>query len=131
MSPPIHEPTSVSPPRLPVLIRIIICGIAVSALGISLGHGIRVTSGERSASTAAAWATTDAQESCLYRAIRQQLPKGARIFVGDNSAPTADLLAELSVSWANPQVTRSTARWLVSVVQGPACSGVSLRVRRR
>jgi hypothetical protein len=109
---------------------LIVCAAAVM-LGLSVHHGLVVNSGELSPGAVSAWHRFDRQEECVYHAIRSDLPKGAAVYIDDPVAYNAQRLAELSTLWAVPQPGPATARWTISLVPGQACSGLSLRVRRR
>jgi len=118
------------------------CAVIAAAAGVTLGlsihHGLQTTTALLRPQAIRSAVVADRREQCIYRAIRQDLPKGAAVYIND--PVHVQRLAELSTLWAVPQVSPATARWTISLVPssslGPGsdarsrCYGLALEVRR-
>jgi hypothetical protein len=114
-----------------VVARLAIGATVVIAMGLSVHHGLEITATERSPSSVAAGIANYVQEECVFHSIRADLPEGATIHITDSQPFQAQELAELSTLWAVPQATAASAEWTVTLVPGPACDGLSLKVHRK
>jgi hypothetical protein len=116
---------------------VIVVAAAVT-LGLSVHHDVQTIAAVVSPASIDHATITDRQEECLYQAIRSELPRGAAVYISEPVVQWGNFqrLAELSVTWAEPQASRATAQWTLSLVRTSSlapghCSGLALRIRRR
>jgi hypothetical protein len=110
--------------------------IAVGAgvtIGLSVHHDEQTTAAALSPASIQQAATVRQTETCLYQAIRTELPRGAEIYIGNPDVAHFQRLAELTTLWAVPVPTPATAQWQVWLApyttgQGD-CLGVQLMVK--
>lgn len=132
--------------------RIACAGIASAAavtLGFSVHHDLGITANDFRPKVVANQVALFQQEECLYRAIREKVPKGAPFYVRSPTFLPIQRLAELSTLWAVPQAKLATARWILTLVPAHGhrvtkfaatstrldpvhghCAGITLKVHR-
>lgn len=72
---------------------------------------------------------------CVYRAIRHAVPEGTPVYLYSTRKNQIFFqhTAEVATPWAMPELSRSAARWELSVTHVPRhryCSGLKLKVTR-
>lgn len=106
--------------------------IAVTAavmLYLTVDHGLRETRSFESPSAVRA-ATADFRlEQCDYLVIREDVPKGARVFVPGYQLEVR--MVDLQTMWSIPVAQPDQAQYILSRGRGALCSRQWLVVRRR
>lgn len=110
--------------------RVVIAAVCLGALCVVAFHGLNVTVTESTGYSVRSWEFADAQQECLYHEIRSQLPRSSSVFILGNDTFNVQRLIELSTPWVVLQVSPATANWIMSIVTGSTCSGMSLKVQR-
>src|ERR1700733_10115940 len=130
-------PASAAPSDTPAASRtgrvvgcVAVCVISLSALGLGIHHQFQETAATLGKYSVKLAVANDRQEQCIYDAIRSRLPKGAPIYVPDYAHGREVRVNDLATLWAVPQARITTAKWVVSLVRGKECEGLSLKVRR-
>jgi hypothetical protein len=98
------------------------------ALGLTVPAEVQATAGYRSPGSESLANISDQQALCLYRLIRQDVPKGARVYVSSSNSAHIQRLSEVSVGWAVPETTAASAQFEIDIIPGD-CSRVGLWVR--
>lgn len=110
--------------------RAVLVLAVVILLAWRVGAEVGTISGDLKPGSVHYWRSAQAQQTCIYHAIRADLPKGAKIFVADTPGYNYLRLDELATSWAVPTLDQGEAQWSVALVAGTQCEGLLLRVAR-
>jgi hypothetical protein len=92
-----------------------IAGIGGAAFGLYINHLVMVSDKIRSPAAQALDSAAYRQEVCFFRAIREDVPRGAAVYVQSPSQPHTQRLSEYSTGWAVPKKYRADAQWVVSI----------------
>lgn len=106
----------------------VIAAVAAVTIGLSVRRDQQATAGYLTPASVRFGVGEEAQVSCLYHLIRQDLPRNARVYVDSTNVNHIQRLVELSTPWALPQPTAATAKWEIDVVPGD-CHKIGLKVR--
>jgi hypothetical protein len=119
--------------RKPAQFRLAASALILLTAGLTLGltvpQEVHETSGYLAPGSEYFSDIADGQVSCLYRLIRQAVPKGARVYVNSPYSTHIQRLAEVSVGWAVLEPSASRAQFEVDIIPG-GCFDVGLSVRR-
>jgi hypothetical protein len=108
-----------------------IVAAAAVTLGLSVHHDVQFTASVTTPKWIAEQSVKLRQETCIYHAIRAQVPKGAAVYVISPDYHPTQRLSELSTLWAVPQANLADAQWRLSLVPAHGhCDGLALEVRR-
>lgn len=114
--------------------RVACAAIAVAAVvmcGLTVEHGFKETiSFQRPAAVQAAAKSLRTWE-CTYRVIREDVPKGARVFVADYWQHAGVRLTDLQTGWSIPEAYPGPAQYQLHVGRGRLCSRQMLTLQRR
>lgn len=109
-----------------VVVVLVSSCVLLAAAHTSVG----ITSSLVAPGEAAGWRSSYAATVCLRREFRLAVPKGGDVYLGNGGTSASQSLLEAAALWAQPVVSPRTAKWEVSLQQGPACGGFQLKVHR-
>lgn len=96
------------------------CVAIVAAAGVGLGlsvhHDVQFTASVTRAQYTAQVNAQLQQAECVYDAIRQEVPKGATVYLTYPLSTAADRLSEWSTLWAVPQTNIADAQYQLTLV---------------
>jgi hypothetical protein len=94
--------------------------VAFGVLLVAAAHSLRVTSQISTRSLEAADRTSIDRESCLRAEVRQQVPKGASVYI-DATGIDRQYFVQYLAAWASPVKSRTRSTIMVSLA--PATTG--------
>jgi hypothetical protein len=106
--------------------------IAVATIvmcGLTLDHGIRETASFQTSPKIEGAARGYQLEECTYRVIREDVPKGARVFVSDYWQHDGTRLTDLQTLWSFPVAYIRQAQYILAAGRGRPCTRQMLTVR--
>jgi hypothetical protein len=119
----------------PGLAKRIACVVVIAAaavmLGLTVNHGLLAAAADQTPAAIKAAKITDRVEECTYRTIRQELPKGAIVYVADYWHGDNVRLTDLETLWTVPEVNPAKAQWTLSVGRGQLCTRRAIKVQHR
>jgi hypothetical protein len=107
----------------------VIAAVAVVTLGLGIRQDLQLNSTLLTRSAIRSATAADGQVTCLFRALRRELPKGATFYDSSANVTHFQRLAELATPWAVPEQNPAAARWRVDIVPGH-CAHIGLKVWR-
>lgn len=116
--------------------RIGCAGMASAAavtMGLSVHHEVQLTATFLAPGQTALQTSLYRQQQCIYRAVRDEVPKGATVYITSppNAVPT-ERLSEVSTLWAVLEANPAAARWMLSLVPASGhCGGQEVEVHPR
>jgi hypothetical protein len=103
--------------------------IATLTLFYFASTAVSLIASQQNSSALSTWSKFDAQQQCLRTAITREVPQGTRFYIpSDQGEWHTGELAELSIPWATPVVSRAQATYTLAIVPGSQCEGESLQV---
>jgi hypothetical protein len=108
--------------------RVIVGGIAIGALVFAVAHSLNETSAMSSPSLRATTQLSVRQESCLRQEVREQVPKGASVYL-DATGYNYQLLEQFVAAWAIPSRSSTGSSLTVTLAAGTSggCQGEVVR----
>jgi hypothetical protein len=102
--------------------------VTVAVVLVAAVHtSLKTTASLRTPTSANAATIAYDQTMCLEAALHRDVPKGATVYIGDGTTQPSQLAAEVATLWAVPTPDRQRAQWLVGVVAGSECEGLTLQ----
>jgi hypothetical protein len=108
--------------------RVIVGGVAIGALAFGVAHSLHETSAMSSPSLRATTQSSIRQESCLRQEVREQIPKGASVYL-EATGYNYQLLKQFVAAWAIPSASSTGSSLTVTLAAGTSggCQGEVVR----
>jgi hypothetical protein len=104
--------------------------VAVVTLGLAIRQDLQLNSTLLTRAAVRSATAADGQVTCLFHALRRELPKGATFYDSSANVTHFQRLAELATLWAVAEENPAAARWRVDIVSAGHCAHIGLKVWR-